>query len=197
MVSEEKQSEIPEQAPAEAGAAGEGEVAAEDLTALLEEARAKADDHWNQLLRTQAEMENLRKRTERDLANARKFALEKFVAELLPVKDSLEMGLSAAATEAGVDADKLREGGELTLKMFAAAVEKFGVREIDPQGEKFNPELHEAMTLQERADVEPNTVVAVLQKGYVLNDRLIRPAMVMVSRAAGDAPRGGSVDERA
>lgn len=165
---------------------GEGATTGDpvQMGALLEDARAKADEHWNQCLRLQAELENLRKRGERDLANAHKYALDRFVQELLPVKDSLEMGISAAVEGEQVDPVKLREGSELTLKMLASALEKFGVQEVDPLGERFNPEFHEAMSMQERADVAPNTVVAVIQKGYRLNDRLVRPAMVMVSKAA-------------
>ncbi|WJW76456.1 nucleotide exchange factor GrpE [Thiohalobacter sp. IOR34] len=169
--------------PADSEADSAQAEAASELHALLEDARSKADEHWNQCLRLQAELDNLRKRGERDLANAHKFALEKFAAELLPVKDSLEMGLAAAAEGETIDPVKLKEGTELTLKMLASAMEKFGIKEIYPLGEKFNPELHEAMSMQERDDVEPNTVVTVVQKGYVLNDRLIRPAMVIVSKA--------------
>lgn len=153
---------------------------AEDLHALLTDARSKADEHWDQCLRLQAEIENLRKRNERDLANAHKFALERFASELLPVRDSLEMGLQAA--EDNTDIARLKEGSELTLKMLAGAMEKFNIEEINPLDELFNPEYHEAMSVQERADVAPNTVVAVVQKGYLLNGRLIRPAMVIVSR---------------
>jgi molecular chaperone GrpE len=138
------------------------------------------DEHWNQCLRLQAEIENLRKRAERDLANAHKFALEKFASELLPVRDSLEMGLLAVGDNA--DVEKLKEGSELTLKMLSNALEKFNIKEINPLNESFNPEYHEAMSVQEREDVAPNTVVTVVQKGYLLNDRLIRPAMVIVSR---------------
>ncbi len=156
-----------------------------EMTVLLEDARAKADEHWNQSLRLQAEMENMRKRHERDLSHAHKFALEKFVQALLPVKDSLEMGISAASEGESIDPGKLLEGSELTLQMLAAALEKFGVKEVNPAGEKFNPEFHEAMSMQPRADVEPNTVVAVVQRGYLLNERLVRPAMVMVSKAEG------------
>ena len=167
----------------------------QELQALLSDARTKADEHWDQCLRLQAELENLRKRSERDLANAHKFALERFAAELLPVRDSLEMGV-AAAQEESADLDRLREGSELTLKMLTAALEKYNVKEINPLNEKFNPEYHEAMSMQERADVAPNTVVTVVQKGYLLNDRLIRPAMVIVSRAAAQ-PAGGQINEQA
>ena len=155
-----------------------------ELTALLEDARGKADDHWDQVVRLQAEMDNLRKRSERDLANAHKFALERFANELLPVRDSLEMGLAAFDVEAA-DPDKLREGVALTLQMLSGAMGKVAIKEVNPQDERFNPEFHQAMSMQERDDVEPNTVVTVVQKGYTLNERLIRPAMVIVSKAPG------------
>ena len=153
-----------------------------ELHALLEDARGKADEHWDQCLRLQADMDNLRKRAERDVANAHKFALERFAAELLPVRDSLEMGLAAFAAE-GADPEKLREGVELTLQMLTSAMGKYEIREVNPQDERFNPDFHQAMSLQERDDVEPNTVVTVVQKGYLLNERLLRPAMVIVSKA--------------
>lgn len=156
---------------------------AEDLHALLTDARSKADEHWDQCLRLQAEIENLRKRAERDLVNAHKFALEKFAGELLPVRDSLEMGLQALSENA--DIDRLKQGGELTLKLLTDAMDKYNIIEINPLNELFNPEYHEAMSMQERDDVAPNTVVTVVQKGYLLNDRLIRPAMVIVSRSSG------------
>jgi molecular chaperone GrpE len=153
-----------------------------DLTALLEDARGKADAHWDQVVRTQAEMDNLRKRSERDLANAHKFALERFASELLPVKDSLELGLAAFTAE-NADPEKLKEGVALTLQMLTTALDKAAINEVNPQDERFDPDFHQAMSLQERADVEPNTVVTVVQKGYTLNGRLIRPAMVIVSKA--------------
>ncbi len=167
---------------------------AAELQALLEDARSRADTHWDQCLRLQAEMENLRKRNERDLAHAHKFALEKFTLDLLPVKDSLEMGLAAA--EENAEVAKLREGGELTLKMLSSVMEKYKIIEVNPLNEKFNPEYHDAMSIQERADVEPNTVVTVVQKGYLLNDRLIRPAMVIVSKGAQQSS-GGQLNEQA
>ncbi len=200
-----EQKAAPEEAPsgseemspeAQAGEVQEAPAAeAEELQSLLTDARNKADEHWDQCVRLQAEMENLRKRSERDLASAHKFALEKFAAELLAVRDSLEMGVAAAAEESA-DLARLREGSELTLKMLTSAFEKFNINEINPLNEKFNPEYHEAMSIQERADVAPNTVVTVVQKGYLLNDRLIRPAMVIVSRAAAQ-PAGGQLNEQA
>ena len=201
MSEQQKRPEDTDKEQTGAGASAEGaenqtqsaaEAGADELQAQLEDARNKADEHWNQLLRIQAEMENTRRRAERDVEQAHKFALEKFVGELLPVKDSLEMGLGAAA-EAGEDKEavaKLKEGVELTLKMFGSALEKFGVQEVDPDGEPFNPEHHQAMTMQESGDVEPNTVMAVMQKGYLLNDRLVRPAMVVVSKAPSEEAGG-------
>jgi molecular chaperone GrpE len=153
----------------------------EELSLLLEDARSKADEHWNQCLRLSAEMDNLRKRGARDVETAHKFALEGFVRALLPVKDSLELGLASAGDDAA--AAKLREGTELTLKMFAQTLEKFGVSEINPVGERFNPDYHQAMTTQESRDQAPDTVLSVYQKGYLLNERLVRPALVVVARA--------------
>ena len=149
---------------------------------LLEDARAKVDEHWNLYLRTQAELENLRRRAERDVQNAHKFGLEKFINELLPVIDSMEMGMAAANAE-DENVKPLLEGMKLTLKMFQSVLEKMGVTPVNPENEAFNPDFHQAMSMQETADVEPNTVLAVMQKGYVLNDRLVRPAMVVVSKA--------------
>ena len=159
------------------------ENSAEDLSDLLEQARTKADEHYDQMMRARADLENLKRRHQRDLENAHKFGLDKFVAELLGVWDSLELGHNAALDESA-DLQKLREGTELTLKMLGDAMGKFGVEQIDPQDQPFNPELHQAMSMQPRGDVPPNTVVAVVQKGYTLNGRLVRPAMVMVSQAA-------------
>ena len=183
--SPENESVSVEEPSAEAVAEGELEAAEntlEELEQMLEEARNKAAENWDQLLRVQAELENSRRRAQRDVENAHKFALEKFALELLPVRDSLEMGLEAASAE-DVGIEKLREGTELTLKMLSNAMEKFGINEINPVGEPFNPELHQAMSMQESTEHEPNTVTAVMQKGYLLNDRLIRPAMVIVCKA--------------
>lgn len=159
------------------------------LRRALEDAEQKAQTHYEQLLRAHAELENLRRRTERDLANAHKYALEKFALELLPVRDSLKLGL-AAAGEANADVAGLREGMALTLRMLTAAMEKFGITELNPAGDRFNPELHQAMAVLP-SDAEPNTVLTVHQHGYRLHDRLIRPAMVVVSgpkAESGGAP---------
>jgi len=159
------------------------ELSNEELQLTLQDAQTKADEYWNQLLRANAELENYKRRAERDLENAHKYGLEKVAKELLPIKDSMELGL-AAAEGVGEDSIKVREGIELTLKMFNTLLEKIGITEIDPQGERFNPEFHQAMSMQAAAEKEPNTVLTVYQKGYLLNGRLIRPAMVVVSTAA-------------
>jgi len=134
----------------------------DELAGLLQQAEAKAQEHWDKLLRIQAEMENIRRRAERDVESAHKYALDKFASALLPVKDSLELG-TAAAQKDDADVAKLREGTELTLKMLDDAMSKFGITILDP-------------------DKAPNTVIAVMQKGYALNDRLLRPAMVVVAK---------------
>jgi molecular chaperone GrpE len=166
--------------PTVTGAEGAGAAAAVDLLAQLEAARATAEEHWALLLRSRAELENLRKRQERELENAHKFALDGFVRELLPVRDSLELGCSAAQ-EAGADMSKLREGTELTLKLLGDAMSRFGVEPVDPLDQPFNPALHQAISIQPRANAAPGSVVVVVQKGYMLNGRLVRPAMVIVS----------------
>jgi molecular chaperone GrpE len=152
-----------------------------DLREQLAAATAKADEHWERLLLMQADMENQRKRSAREVSNARKFALEGVVNDLLPVKDSLEMGITAAQQEDAA-IEKIIEGSELTLKMLAQAFEKYNIIEIDPVDMKFDPEFHQAMSMQEIEGREPNTVASVLQKGYTLNERLIRPALVMVAK---------------
>ena len=154
-----------------------------DLEKRLEAAEAKAKNAEDKVLRAHAEMENIRRRSERELENAHKYGMEKFATELLPVFDSLELGLIAANKEEA-DLAKVAEGTELTLKMFSAAFDKFGINQLHPIGEAFNPEFHQAMTMIEHPEKDPNTVIDVMQKGYTINDRLIRPAMVVVSKAA-------------
>lgn len=153
---------------------------ADSLEAQLEDAQAKASENWDMYVRAKAEMDNLRRRNTIDLENAHKFGTEKLVTELLPVLDSMSLGL---ATE-DASAESLREGMEMTMNMLDKMMEKVGIEEIDPTGEKFDPEKHQAMTMQPDAETEPNTVLSVMQKGYILNGRLIRPAMVIVSKAA-------------
>lgn len=151
------------------------EVAA--LQASLEAAEARALEHKDLYIRALAELENVRKRAARDVEQAHKFALERFANDLIGVKDSLELGVHAAGT-----VETLRSGTEATLKLLSKAFEKVGVSEIDPQGEAFNPELHEAMVSQPSAEHVPNSVLQVVQKGYQLNGRLLRPARVIVAR---------------
>lgn len=162
----------------------EGEqVSYESLWLMFEDTRKKADEYLDQLMRARAETENVRRRGERELDKTRKYALDGFLQELITVKDSLEMGLSAAQ-EPGADIAKLTEGMALTDQLLAAAMNKVGAKEINPLNAPFNPELHQAMSTQESAEIPPNTVVMVFQKGYVLHDRLIRPARVVVSKPA-------------
>jgi len=165
---------------------------APDLAAELEAALAQAAANKEAELRAHAEMQNIRRRAERDVENAHKFALEKMTGEMLSVVDNLERALQAAGA-ADESSKALREGVEMTLSSFITTLAKFNVEQIDPEGEPFDPQQHQAMSMIENADVEPNTVVAVLQKGYSLNGRLVRPAMVMVSKAAA-APK---IDEQA
>lgn len=157
------------------------EDAEPDLETQLAAANAKVDDHWSRILRMQADLENERKRTQKQVASAHKFAIEKFAEELLPIKDSLEMGLDAAKAD---DADliKIVEGSELTLKLLTQAFEKNQIVEVNPIEEKFDPNVHQAMSMQEVEGKDANTVIGVMQKGYTLNDRLIRPALVTVSK---------------
>jgi len=151
------------------------------LNRKLAEAEGKTAEHWDRLLRLQAEMENQRKRAQNDVNKARKFALEGIVSDLLPIKDSLEMGIAASNGEE-VDPKSIIEGAELTLKMLAQVFEKNNIMEVNPVDEKFNPEFHQAMSMQQIEGKEPNTVTSVMQKGYTLNERLVRPALVMVSK---------------
>lgn len=152
----------------------------EELKAALLQAEEKAAQSWDGYVRATAELENLRKRSERDLENAHKYALERFLRELLPVKDSLEAGTTAAEDSIG----NLREGLGMTLKLLATVLERFGVSGIDPvKGADFDPELHDAMTLQPSTEVKPGTILQTVQKGYQLGDRLLRPARVIVAKA--------------
>lgn len=153
----------------------------ERLQQELEETKVKAEQNWNEYLRACAELENTKRRMQRDIENAHKFAVEKFIVELLPVKDSLEMGLDASKESNG-NIEKLIEGMELTLKMFTDAVNKFGVEVVNPIDQPFNPEFHQAMSMQESNAKPQNTVLAVMQKGYTMHGRLVRPAMVVVSK---------------
>jgi molecular chaperone GrpE len=168
--------------PESAADSGATEPAADQLAGL----QARADENWEKYLRAAAELENVRKRAARDIENAHKFALERFATGLLAVRDSLEMGLAAGDAW---DVESLRQGKEATLKLLAAVMERFGIEEVDPQGELFNPALHEAITMQPSADLEPGSVLTVFQKGYALNGRLLRPARVVVVADADEGER--------
>ena len=151
------------------------------LEAALLTSEAKVQEQQDSVLRAKAEVENMRRRTETEIDKARKYALNKFAEELLPVIDNLERAIQAADTESEV-VKPLLEGVELTHKTFIDTTAKFGLKEINPEGEAFNPEMHQAMSIQESPDHESNTVMFVMQKGYELNGRVIRPAMVMVAK---------------
>jgi len=145
-----------------------------DMVESLQQAEANLEEAQEQVLRLKAEMENLRRRSAREVENAHKYALERFVQELLPVIDSLEMGRDAVMAE-GATLAKLQEGTDLTLKMLLSTIEKFGIKAVHPEGEPFDPELHQAMSMLESSEHAPNTVMNVMQKGYLLNDRLDAP----------------------
>jgi molecular chaperone GrpE len=156
-----------------------------EAPSALAAAEAKAGENWNSYLRAVAELDNYRKRTERELENARKFAVERFAQELVGVVDSLDAGIAAATSNPG---PALLEGAQATLKQLQRAFDKAGIKVIDPLGQPFDPAWHEAMVAQESRDQPANTVLSVIQKGYSLNGRLLRPARVIVSKApAGDA----------
>ncbi|NWO06103.1 MAG: nucleotide exchange factor GrpE [Alteromonadaceae bacterium] len=188
----EEQNEPTETATEENGAA---EEAVEPEMSEVESLQAQLQDQKEQVLRIQAEMQNVRRRAEIDVEKAHKFALEKFVKELLPVADSLEKAVES--TEGQTDSSELvvsiREGVEMTLDLFKKSLGKFNVEELNPVGEPFDPQQHEAMSMVPAPNAEPNSVVAVVQKGYLLNGRVVRPAMVMVAKAE----EGPKIDEQA
>ena len=155
-------------------------AAAVDPVAELQEVQARADENWDRYLRAAAETENVRKRAARDVENAHKFALENFARDMLAIKDSLELGIQAVES---ADVETLMAGKEATLKLLSTTLERFGVAELDPQGEPFDPDFHEAVSMQPSTELEPGSVLSVVQKGYSLNGRLLRPAMVVVVAA--------------
>jgi molecular chaperone GrpE len=152
-----------------------------ELELAAADAEARVDEQRNLYLRALAELENFRKRAQRDVEQAHKYGLERFSQELLGVMDSLEAGLTSAAEAAN---RALLEGQEATLRLLQAAFQKFGISEINPVGVRFDPQLHEAIAMQESVSAEPDSVMQVVQKGYQLNGRLLRPARVIVARAA-------------
>lgn len=161
----------------------EDPLASLDLIKQLSEAQAEIATLQDQMLRTVADAQNTKRRAEQDVTKARKFGTEKFANELLPVVDSLAMALQSAADSDNEAVKALNEGVEMTLKMLLNALEKFNVEQVDPQqGDAFNPELHQAMSMVDGGDAASNTVVAVMQKGFTISGRLLRPAMVMVAK---------------
>lgn len=177
--------------PDESTVAGEAEsapeaAAAEEGTTLeqqLEAARAEAAENLDKFLRASAESENVRRRAQIDVENARKYGIERFATELLAVRDSLDLALQVDLQEAGEALKKMHEGIELTLRQLDTVFQRFSISAIDPAGEKFDPEKHQAMSMVETDELEPNHIVTVMQKGYLLHDRLLRPAMVIVAKA--------------
>ena len=154
----------------------------ERLQQALIDSEERAKGHWEQYLRAVAELDNVRKRAQRDIEAANRYGLEKFATELLPVKDSLELAVQNAGSAEG---RTVRQGLDATLQLLSRALERLGVKVIDPVGEPFDPARHEAMMTQESATAEPNSVLKVVQPGYELNGRLLRPARVIVARAPG------------
>lgn len=154
----------------------------EELLQKLDEAEKTSNQHWERILRMQAESENAQRRSERDIANAHKYALEKFVGDILPVIDSLELCIVSVPEDAQGAIKSVIEGVSLTLKMLYNVLEKYGIKQIDPSHEAFDPEYHQAISIQNDPSVKPGTVISVLQKGYSLNQRLIRPALVVVAQ---------------
>ena len=156
----------------------------EALETEIAQLMAKVNDQAESVLRAQAEMQNVRRRAERDVENAHKFALDKFASDLLPVVDSLERALDAAGQLDHEAVKGMKDGIELTLKMFVDTLAKHGLQQLNPEGQPFNPEFHQAMTMVPHPELAPNTVLDVLQRGYTLNGRLVRPAMVVVTKSA-------------
>jgi len=170
-----------------AGSDSDQDISLEQALEKLAQAELAAEKAHDDLLRVQAEMQNLRRRTEQDIEKAHKYGQEKFSAELLSVMDNLERALDAASAHENEAVKAIYDGVDLTLKSFSDCFTKFNIEAVDPLGEPFDPALHQAMSMQENPDVEPNTIIAVMQKGYTLHGRVIRPAMVMVAK--GSSPK--------
>lgn len=180
--------------PAAAGAAPEAAPDLKPLQAALETARAQAAENLDKFLRAKAEAENIRRRAEIDVSAAHKYAVERFAAEIVAVRDSLELARTVDLRQENATAlQKMHEGLDLTLRLLDSVFQKFGITLIDPRGEKFDPTRHQAISMVDSEQVAPDHVVNVVQKGYLLHERLLRPAMVVVARArATETPRGGA-----
>jgi molecular chaperone GrpE len=153
----------------------------ESIEQQLERMQITVKDYWDQIMRLKAEMENNRKRAIRDVENAHKFALKNFTEALLPVVDSMDMGQQAASAE-NATLESIIEGTNMTTTMFVQVLEKYGLERLNPVGEKFNPDLHQAISMIDDENVDSNHIISVMQKGFTLNERLVRPAMVIVSK---------------
>ncbi|MCZ6501693.1 MAG: nucleotide exchange factor GrpE [Gammaproteobacteria bacterium] len=175
--------EMPGADPAEEETPVSGEITIEEQ---LEKALAEIATYKDVALRAEAEMQNVRRRTERDIENAHKFGLERFLQNLLPVLDSIEKAIDSSEQAGPEEDDSVMEGVRLCYKLLLEALDRENVEVVDPLGEPFDPNVHEAMSVVENPDMEPNSVFAVVQKGYKLNSRLVRPAMVLVSKAPAD-----------
>lgn len=165
------------------GTQAEANIDAAKLTAELETVKRQAAENLDKFVRARADMENARRRAEIDIANAHKYGIERFALELLPVRDSLEFARTVDVQENQTALQKMHEGLDLTLKLLDDAFRKFSLVALDPKGEKFDPAKHHAISMVESQEVPPNHVVSVMQKGYMLHDRIVRPAMVVVARA--------------
>ena len=182
---EQVEEELNEAAETSAGdEQADGDAAKGGSGSEVEALEAKVQEYHEQVLRSQAEMQNVRRRSEIDVEKAHKFALEKFVKELMPVADSLEKAVESTEghENAGEVVANIREGVEMTLTLFMNSLQKFNVKQLNPVGEPFDPQQHEAMSMVPAPDAEPNSVVAVVQNGYTLNDRLLRAAMVVIAK---------------
>jgi molecular chaperone GrpE len=165
----------------EPGAETGAEDTEESIEQQLDRAQATIKDYWDQIMRLKAEIENNQKRNARDIENAHKYVLRNFAESLLPIVDSMEMGQKVAEAD-NASLKAIVEGAQLTMDMFIQVLEKHGLQQIDPVGEKFDPEQHQAISMIEAEGAKSNTVVSVMQKGFILNDRLVRPAMVVVAK---------------
>jgi molecular chaperone GrpE len=168
--------------PAGSGPGADEGAGSPGATVDVEALRAEAEENWNKYLRAAAELENLRKRNARDLDLARKFAAERLAGAILPVRDSLEASLAIITSDSAPSVEKVIEGERATLRLLDQALEAAGVRAIDPHGEPFDPTKHEALSVQPSATAEPGSVLEVVQKGYEIHDRLLRPARVIVTK---------------
>lgn len=155
----------------------------QELSKALQESQEKAGSHWERLLRKEAELQNTQRRADEEVEKAKKFAVERFSGDLLPVMDALEQGLSYTQNS-DITIDTVVEGMKLTHNALSHVLGKYGITVIDPIGKPFDPMYHEALTMQETKEMKPNHVLQVVQKGYLLNERLLRPARVIVSKAS-------------